>query len=251
MLAACAQTPSGSSSAKEVRAAASENPRARIHTELGAQYYARGQYAIALQELHEALESDRDYALAYNVLGLVHVDLGEYALAESHFKRALDLQRNFSEAYSNYGWFLCQRGRYEEAHSQFEAALANPLYATPSKASLNAAACSVRQGDTARAETYYQRTLKLTPNQPDALLGLAELRFRQGSTVSARQLLKQLAQQGELNAQGLWLGVRIERALVDGEAAARHASQLRARFPDSQEAVWLRLEQYDQPGGRP
>ena len=41
------------------------------------------------------------------------------------------------------------------------------------------------------------------------------------------------------NAQALWLGVQIERALGDTASAASYAQQLRKNFPDSKEAQAL------------
>jgi type IV pilus assembly protein PilF len=250
LLAACAQTPDDSLG-REARSGAGENPRARIHTELATQYFLRGQYAVALEGLEEALKADADYAPAHNMLGLVYGDLREDAKAEASFKRAIALQRNYSEAHNNYGWFLCQRGRYDASLEQFDLALTNPLYASPERALTNAGLCSLRKGDLRAAEDYLQRALRRVPNQPMALLALADLHARQGRLVSARNLLKQAATVTELDAQGLWLGVRVERQLGDQASEASYASQLRRRFPDSEEAHWLRTGQYDQPGGRP
>lgn len=250
LLTACAQTPSDGMG-REAQSGAGENPRARIHTELAAQYFLRGQHAVALQGLDEALKADANYAPAHNMLGLVYGDLREDAKADASFKRAIALQRNYSEAHNNYGWFLCQRGRYDASLAQFELALANPLYASPERALTNAGLCSLQKGDYKAAEDYLQRALRRMPNQPVALLALADLHARQGSLVSARNLLKQAAAVTELDAQGLWLGVRVERQLGDRTSEASYASQLQRRFPDSEETHWLRTGQYDQPRGRP
>lgn len=250
LLAACAQTPDNGLG-REAQSGAGENPRARIHTELAAQYFLRGQHAVALQGLDEALKADANYAPAHNMLGLVYGDLREDAKAEASFKRAIALQRNYSEAHNNYGWFLCQRGRYDASLAQFETALTNPLYASPERALTNAGLCSLQKGDLTMAEDYLQRALRRMPNQPAALQALADVHARQGRLVSARNLLKQAAAVSELNAQGLWLGVRVERQLGDRTSEAGYASQLQRRFPDSEETHWLRTGQYDQPGGRP
>jgi len=250
LLAACAQTPDNGLG-REAQSGAGENPRARIHTELAAQYFLRAQHAVALQGLDEALRADPNYAPAHNMLGLVYGDLREDAKAEASFKRAIALQRNYSEAHNNYGWFLCQRGRYDDSLAQFELALTNPLYATPERALTNAGLCSLQKGDLKAAEDYLQRALRRVPNQPTALLALADLHARQGRLLSARNLLKQAAAVTELDAPGLWLGVRVERQLGDRASEASYASQLERRFPDSEQTHWLRSGQYDQPGGRP
>lgn len=250
LLAACAHAPDDSLG-REAQSGAGENPRARIHTELAAQYFLRGQYAVALQELDEALKADANYAPTHNMLGLVYSELREDAKADASFKRAISLQRNYAEAHNNYGWFLCQRDRYDASLAQFELALANPLYASPERALTNAGLCSLQKGDLRSAEDYLQRALRRMPNQPVALQALADLHARQGRLLSARNLLKQAATVKELDARGLWLGVRVGRQLGDQASELSYASQLKRRFPDSEEAHWLRSGQYDQPGGRP
>lgn len=221
---------------------------ALVHTQLGAGYYSRGQYAVALEELRRALEVDPAYPPAFNVLGLVHAELREDALAEKHFRRALELSPQYSEANNNFGMYLCQRKRLPEALARFEQALGNPLYATPESALANAGACSLEQGDMAKADQYYQRALKRAPNMPSAMLGMAEVHYRQGRWLAARNLLRQLTQGGEVGAQALWLGVRVERSAGDREAEASYAAQLRRRFPDALQTQWLITGQYDQSG---
>lgn len=245
VLAACAQTPG-----PDQRAPVGDDPRARIHTELAAQYYSRGQYVIALQELDISLRADEKYAPAYSMLGIVHGELREDAKAEASFKQALSLQPGYSEARNNYGWFLCQRDRYKESLEQFEAAVQNPLYASPELALANAGICSLKQGELKVAENYLERALRRAPNQPMALQHLADLHLHTGRPVTARKMLKQLSAVTQLNAQALWVGVRTERKLADQAAESAYADQLRRRFPDSQEAYWLRTGQFDQPGGR-
>lgn len=228
-----------------------EHPSARLHTELGAGYYSRGQYAVALQELRTALAADAGYAPAYSILGLVHAELREDAQAEEQFKRSIQLAPQYSEAHNNYGVFLCQRKRVAEAMQSFESALNNPLYATPEKALANAGNCALEKPDLAQAEMYFVRALKRAPNQATALLGMAEVHFRQGRWLAARSLLRQHnAQVGDeaLSAQALWLGVRAERKLGDREAEANYGAQLRRHHPESMQAQWLMTSQYDQAG---
>jgi type IV pilus assembly protein PilF len=247
-LAACAQQPS--SQGKDTEILESANPRARVHTELAAQYYARRQYPVALQELRESLQSDAAYAPAYNMLGLVHAALLEEREADDSFRRALDLAPQYSEAHNNYGQFLCATKRRAEAMEHFEQAWKNPLYGNPEKALANAGFCILRQGDTAEAERYAQRALVRMPGQPLALAVLAEIQLLRGNTAMARTMLRQLETQGPLDAGALWLGIRVERAAGNREAEASYGLQLRRRYPDSPETTWLLAGQYDMPEGR-
>lgn len=137
----------------------------------------------------------------------------------------------------------------DEALGHFEQALGNPLYATPETALVNGGACTLSQGNLAKAEVYFARALRQAPNLGSALLGMAEVDFRGQRLLAARGKLRQLSNQGELSAQALWLGVRVERALGDRAAENSYGAQLRRRFPESLQTQWLIMGQYDQSGG--
>lgn len=252
-LAGCATDPAhrGGSVASDGSSGRPENYRAKVHTELAAQYYTLRNYAISLQELRIALEADPNYAPAYNMLGLVHGMLGEDRQAEEHFRKSIGLARNYSEAYNNYGYFLCQRARYDEAIAQFNAALQNPLYASPEKALVNAGLCALLKGDLSESENYLRRALARAPNQQMALMSMAELHLRHNNPLGARANLERLSGQGELNAAGLWLALRIERQMGNREAEAAHAAQLRKAYPEARETRWLLNGQYEMVGGLP
>jgi type IV pilus assembly protein PilF len=249
VLSACAQnTPQRGPQGKDSEALESSNSRARVHTELAAQYYARHQYAVATQELVDALQADGSYAPAYNMLGLLHGALLEDKEAERNFLRAIELAPQYSEAHNNFGYFLCGQRRYADAQAQFESAWENPLYATPEKALANAGQCALRMGNLDEAERYSKRALVRSPNQSQALVTLAEIQFQRGNTAMARSMLSQADGQGGLDAAGLWLGVRVERKAGNREAEAEYGVQLRRRYPESRETAWLLSGQYDMRG---
>ncbi len=246
-LAGCGSSPVMKGS-PEAQPTSGSDFRAQIHTDLAASYFLRGQYAVALQELAEALSADANYAPAHNMLGLVHGELREDVRAEQSFRRAIERSPQFSEAHNNFGLFLCQRKRMQEAQQHFEQALSNSLYASPEKALSNAGACSLAQGDLAAAETFYLRATKRAPQHASAQLGMAEVHLRQGRWLAARGLMRQLSETTELGPQALWLGVRVERQLGDREAEANYGAQLRRRFPESIQTQWLMTGQYEQTG---
>lgn len=221
--------------------------RAKTHTELGAGYFARAQYGVALEELNEALRADPDYAPAHNMLGLVYMELREDQQAEQSFKRALQLNPGDSDAHNNFGWFLCSRNRFDESIKQFLAAVKNPLYATPEKALLNAGICSARKGDAAAAEDFLLKALRLQPQQPQALYNLAHLYYKQGRYAEARAPLSRYLQIAGPSPESLWLAIRLERKLGDRDAEAGHGRQMRKLFPDAPEALLLQGGRYDDP----
>lgn len=234
-LAGCATQPADSSGQQTItRTLAS----AKVHTELAASYYERTQLGVALEELGKALKAEPDYAPAYNVRGLVNMALHEDRQAEEDFQHSLRLDNSNSDAHNNYGWFLCQRGKERDSIKHFMAALKNPLYATPEKSYLNAGVCSKKGGNTRDAEEFLQKALRLRPNMPEALLGLADMSFANGDYAGAKSYFMRFAQASEpasLTAENLWLAVRIERRLGDKNSEESYALQLRKRFPDSRE----------------
>lgn len=219
--------------------------RAGAFTDLATAYFTRGQYKVALDELRKAITADNRYGPAYNIYGLIYMELAEDKLAEENFRRAIELDRNDSETRNNFGWYLCSRGRHNEGLEQFSMAIRNPLYSKPEQAMANAGVCAEMKGDLALAEANLNKSLKLVPDNPNALIQLASLHFRQGRLNDAQRLLGRHAELSPPSAQSLWLGVRLERKLGDRSQEAAYGLQLRKRFPDSAEARQLQAGQYE------
>ena len=238
LLAGCASSGGGSAGSQmdKTRAQAS----AKIHTELAASYYEREQYAIALQEIGVALQADSNYPTAYTVRAMVRMALREDDQAEADFRRSLNLDSTNPETHNNYGWFLCQRGRTKESLAQFQDALKNPLYAAPEMAYVNLGLCSMKAGLMKEAESNLQRALIVRPGMPEALYGLTNWSYDKGDFAGAKSYFLRFSQvAGELNAEQLWLAVRIERKMRDRNSEASYALQLRKRFPTSRETQLL------------
>lgn len=226
VLAGCG-TPSGGSSA---------NTSARVHTELAGLYYERAQLGIALEEIEQALQADRNYAPAYSVRGLVHMALREDKEAEEDFQKSLRLDRSNSDTHNNYGWFLCLRGKEKESIPHFMAALKNPLYTTPERAWLNAGLCSKKIGNNKDAGEFLQKALLVQPGMTQALLAMAELSFANADYVAAKKYFASFSEKSDnLTAEQLWLAVRIERKIGDRNSESSYGMQLRKRFPDARE----------------
>jgi type IV pilus assembly protein PilF len=208
--------------------------RARSHVELGSAYYQQGKYGIALDEFNYAVQIDPQYGQAYNGLGLVYAALGEDAKADANFIKAVQVEPKSSESQNNYGIFLCERKRYDESIPHFLEAVKNPLYATPNLAYANAGICAARKKDIKNAEVYLNKALALQPLTYSAATKLAEIQFNRGNLQDAKQTLSN-ALVASPNAETLWLGYRISRAIGDKDSAASYALQLRQQFPKSDE----------------
>ena len=213
---------------------------ARVHTELAGEYYNRGVFGVALEEVGHALQSDPGYAPAYYMRGLIHMELREDKDADEDFQKSIRLDKTDPKAHYNYGVFLCQRDRVKESIAQFMEAVKNPLYATPGLAYLNAGRCSRKVGSNKDAEDFMQKALWVQPELTEALYALAELKFGTADYFAANKYFTNFSQKSEnLSAEQLWLGVHISRKVSDHNSEASYATQLRNRFPDARETQML------------
>lgn len=215
--------------------------RAQIRLQLAVGYFQQGQMNVALDELKQALQSDPNFADAYNMRGLIYMELGDQRLAEESFQRAIRLAPNNPEAANNYGWFLCQSGREQESIGYFEAALRNKTYQFPNVAWNNAGVCSLKMKNFAQAERYLMQAFEDDPSRADTNVNLAKLYFERGDYQRARFYMSRALKAGRLGPDALWTGMKIERKLGDRTAVDSLATQLRRNFPKSKEfAAYLR-----------
>jgi len=247
LLSACASRIEGPTTAESggVGEASEPRNRARLHTELAAAYYERGNMSVALDELRTAQAADPRYAPAHSMFGLVYMELRENDLAQQSFERAIGIAPTDPDINHNYGLFLCQTKRENESVKYFMQALKNPLHASPWRSYAAAGACSMRAGNLKDAEVYLDRALRLDPDEPAALLPLAQIRYRQGNIGDARKLVSRYNKLVAPSSESLWLALRIERKLGERVAEQSYANQLRRRFPSSTEYQSLQRGQFD------
>jgi type IV pilus assembly protein PilF len=173
------------------------------------------------------------------------MELKETREAESSFERALRLSPNDPDINHNFGWFLCQNSREKESIRYFLQALRNPLYASPWRTYSAAGVCSMRVNNVKDAEEFFQRALRLEPDEPSALLQLGQIRYRQGNLDGARKLVSRYNKLVSPSSESLWLALRIERKLGERVAEQSYANQLRRRFAGSREYQSLQRGEYD------
>ncbi len=218
----------------------SEQGRSGIYVKLAVAYMQEGQLGMALKKIKRGIEIEPDNGEAHNVLAILYQRLGENDLAERHFKRATGLQPRNPYIRNAYGSFLCQEQRYGDADQQFQTALENPLYKTPEVALTNAGICARKDGDQAKAESYFRKALKYRNNYPPVLIQMAQLSYDVGDALSARGYMQRYQAVAKHTAASLWSAIQIERALGDRDAVASYEMQLRGNFPDSKEYQLMR-----------
>ena len=209
--------------------------RAKLHTELASLYFQSGDLIVALEELTIAISIDPNYAPAYSTRGLVLFYIKEFESAEKDFKRALSLDEKNPEISNNFGWFLCQIGKEKESIDYFQRAIKNPLYRTPDIALLNAGTCYIKLGELDKADDYVRRSLRFSPENPQALFQLALISYKRDNYDAAKEHLKNVVRLSDPSAEVLWLYVRVERRLGDRISESSFTAQLRRKFPDSPE----------------
>src|SRR5918999_1337397 len=124
-------------------------------------------------------------------------------------------------------------------------AIRNPLYSAPWRSYSAAGVCTLRTKQTKEAEQYFERALRLEPDEPASLLHLGEIRYKQGRVDEARKLVSRYNKLTQPSAESLWLALRIERKSGARVAEQSYANQLRRRFPGSPEYQALQRGTFD------
>jgi type IV pilus assembly protein PilF len=165
--------------------------------------------------------------------------------AQESFERALSYSPNDSDINHNYGWFLCQTERAPDSIKYFLHAIRNPLYPTPWRSYAAAGVCSQRMKNEKQAEEFFERALRLEPDEASSLLQLGQIRYRQGSLEDARKLVARFNRLVSPTPESLWLAVRIERKLGQRVAERNFSTELRRRYPGTPEHQALQRGEFD------
>jgi type IV pilus assembly protein PilF len=207
--------------------------RARLHTELGANYLQRGQFAVALDELREAVRIDPSYGLAHSIMALVHANLGEDPKAEAAFRRAIEVAPNEGDIRNQYGSFLCGQNKTEEGLAQFEAALRLPLYQTPNVALENAGSCALAAKRIRPAEAYFNRLVQVAPFSSRGYQGLAAVALSTSRYEEVQRQVELGLRTQQYTPQLYFYGACAERKLGNPLREREYRAQLKQRFADS------------------
>lgn len=209
--------------------------RARIRTELASGYFEQGQTAVALDEIKQAVVADPSYAPAYNLRGLTYMRLGEIDLARESFRRAVSLSPRDPDITHNLAWLLCQQRQFAESNTLFNQVVAQPSYAGRAKSLMAQGVCLARAGDVSQAETVLTRSFELDPANPVTAYSLAQLLFKRDDLSKSQFYLRRLNSGNLMNAETLWLGIKVEMKLGNQLAARQLGEQMRRQFPQAKE----------------
>ena len=237
-LSACASTNANNAQAQ-----------ARVHTELAARYYQAGQVAVAVQEAQIALDSDAGYVPGHTLLALIYAQLRQNAQADAHFRQALSLSEAqrlpTSDLRNSYAWYLCQTDRMAQGLNELSPVLRDPLYGSLDNALVNASVCAARLEQYELADSYVNAALAMRPDFATAYLYRGHLAVQKSQWRAAQadwQMTQKLWVEASETPETLWLLARIEHGSSSHRTGA--AERLQKQFPASQEAKWLRAEQW-------
>jgi type IV pilus assembly protein PilF len=204
----------------------------------------RGDYQVALDKLQRSLLQNPHLPSTHNTIGVLYQRLGDMDKAEHHFQEAVDRAPDYSEVQNNYGFFLCEQKRYKEAEQRFLQAIKNPLYTNADQALENAEICVGLIPDATLAEQYFRKALQINPNLSKSLLQMSELSYLNIEYDQAKFYLDRYQAVSQWTPQALLLAIKLANKMGDQDAFASYTLILRARFPDSDEALQVKKGQY-------
>ena len=161
--------------------------RSDLRALLGESYFMSGRVDKAVEEFTKLIEVEPS-ARSYVFLGLSYRNLGRFEEATTYFQKGLKLEPHNTSCLYNLG-FIAER-----------------------------------QGDTARAETMFQETLRSNPDYGEALLELANLRMLSKKLPEAEILLRKYVKVARNPSTGYYKLAMVERSLHETAAADRDLS---------------------------
>lgn len=231
VLAGCVQTTTG------VRAQDSDSDNAaQQYFQLGARYFRNGNYELARERLHKAIELAPRMAMAHSTLGLTYEQLDNERLAIEHHDKAVRYAPENFNVRNAYAVFLCRQERYDDAAEQFRRAVAVPENDNAEIMLTNAGVCVSQKPDYEMAETFFRQALERKASYGEALLQMSVLKYRTSDYLQARAFLQRYLAVKPPTSEVLYLGVQIEKALGDDRASTDYANRLLREFPDSAQA---------------
>lgn len=225
LLGACVTSTTGSNTETNLEEAA------RTNTSLAVEYARNGNYELALEKAKRALTQNERYAPAHSAIALIYTQRGDDAEAIKHYRRAISLDSSDLFTRNNFAIFECERGRTDEALELFESVARNKNYNAPEQALINAGVCANRANRAEKAEAYFRQALQVRPENPEALLQLAQLASRKQDWLKVRAFIQRRDRVAKPTAESLRLAIRAERALGDTAAAERLNQQFQREFP--------------------
>jgi len=142
-----------------------EPENAKIYNALAICYYCKKDYESAIMIYEEAVKIRPDYAMAFNNLGLIYSDIRKYDKSIENYLKAIEIYPEYATAYNNLGNIFCKMYKYAEAVDFFEKAIElKPDYAD-AYSNTGIALHSLEKYD--EAIKFFEKAVELNPNNPE------------------------------------------------------------------------------------
>ena len=128
------------------------------HNILGFEFSKRGDYTSAIDQIHEAIRINPNYAPAYFNLGVAYLGLNNIPEAINAYTRAIQIDPQYVDAHINLGLLLSGEGRADDAIKHFMEAL--KMRSTSVEARNNLANIFLTKGKIDSAIYHYQKALE-------------------------------------------------------------------------------------------
>jgi type IV pilus assembly protein PilF len=208
----------------------------RTYVQMGLEYVALGKTQDAKGPLSRALEIDSRSPEANAALAYMYQKDEEPALAEEYFKKAINYNPKYTTGHNNYGMFLYTQGRYEEALAQLKIASEDTLYEKRAQVFNNIGLVYFKMGKMAEAEAAFNKSKILDGGNPQTYLEIAQVNFdihEYNRAQAAYETYVKLKPQQD--PSGLWLGIRLAKAMGKKDDQMKYAAQLKKSYPTSDE----------------
>ncbi len=171
---------------------------------LGEAYLHQGNPTAALRELLAAEKLYADDPYLQNGLGLAYLAKNKPDEAVRHLENAIRLKPDFAPAINNLGTAYLATNQLDQAIEAFSSIRGDLLYATPHYPLANLGIAYYRKHDYVRSETYFRDSLRVSPNFPIALKGLADTLTAQGKIDQAIVYLEEAARSAPRSPEIFW-----------------------------------------------
>lgn len=167
---------------------------ARVHTNLGVEYFKAGDLDQAESHFRTALKLKPQNALVYNNLAEIKERRGDYLSTETFLKKAIEITPQHVLARLNLGSLYKKTGRFNESFEQYSFIHKRyPEFSTPN---IEMGQLLLRDNKPLEALPHLEKALPKKPTNTTLLLAIAEAHMRLGNTLeSIKYYEKALEQQ--------------------------------------------------------
>lgn len=191
-----------------------------------AEYQQKGDRKAAIIQLKNALQKKPDDANARFLLGSIYNETGDALSAEKEIRRAAELGTPRSKTAPQLARALMTQGQFQKALD--ELAAASPLQDAYGEVIRGDAYSALNKQ--AEAKAAYEQALKLAPDQPLALVGLAKIAYFNKDVAGATRMIDQAVAKNPQSTEALVAKAELLRAQEkNDEALAAYDQALKIR----------------------